>query len=321
MAESDQGRSLVINELLCYINNNFLSDTKSKVIDVIVGFYNEKEIFEAKTELFNRGNDFIVDEKNETIEGWSKIVNGKGHLINRRDITSNVEDVWWLFSTLKANTVALPTYVASRTDRLPPAPITINHRSSPQSDALLESITKRLTSIERRLEEKQATAPPTVIKSSDRNGAAGLKSSAPPPGPAACADISLDSPIPPKKAPTTGNTWAGKVLQGERNVPTSPLKIKIKGTNVKTEIKTVPRKKVIAAFVGRLDLSTTEDSLIACLTKAGVTDVKCSKLKGNGNRVFKTSAFFVSCNENCHETFYNCNTWPEGAELRDWVFH
>ena len=214
MAESGQGRSLVINELLCYINNNFLNDAKSQVIDVIVGFYNEKEIFEAKTELFNRGNDYIVDETNETIEGWSKIVNGKGHLINRRDITSNVEDVWWLFSTLKANSVALPTYVASRTDRLPPAPITINHRSSPQSDALLESITKRLISIERRLEEKQAAAPPTVIKSSDRNesalSAAGLKFSAPPRDPAACPDISLDLPIPPNKAPTTGNSLGWK---------------------------------------------------------------------------------------------------------------
>ena len=72
------------------------------------------------------------------------------------------------------------------------------------------------------------------------------------------------------------------------------MRIKIKGTNVKTEIKTVPRKKIIAAFVGRLDLSTTEDTLIACLTEAGLTDVKCSKLKGNGNRSFIKHQHFSS---------------------------
>ena len=85
MAETGCGLNrLVVNELLCFVDNNFDSNDKSRIINTIVEFYHEKEILEAKSELYRVGNDYLVDgEDGEdvTIEGWSKIVNGKAILL------------------------------------------------------------------------------------------------------------------------------------------------------------------------------------------------------------------------------------------------
>ena len=90
MAETGCGLNrLVVNELLCFVDNNFDSKDKSRIINTIVEFHHEKEILEAKSELYRVGNDYLVDGKDVTIKGWSKIVTGKGHLINRRDLAAN----------------------------------------------------------------------------------------------------------------------------------------------------------------------------------------------------------------------------------------
>jgi len=53
----------------------------------------------------------------------------------------------------------------------------------------------------------------------------------------------------------------------------------------------------------------------------GILDAKCRKLSAKDGRVFRTSAFRVSCSSRYESLFYDEATWLEGAELRDWVFY
>jgi hypothetical protein len=89
------------------------------------------------------------------------------------------------------------------------------------------------------------------------------------------------------------------------------------GSSVKA-VKAVPRP--IVAFVGRLHIDTTELELVDMLSKVGMEDVRCRRLKVPDGRNFKTAAFLVSCDVKSADLFYDECSWPEGCEVRDWVF-
>jgi len=83
-------------------------------------------------------------------------------------------------------------------------------------------------------------------------------------------------------------------------------------------VKTVTRRLV--CFVGRLQHDTSEEDLADYLADAGIADVKCTRIKPKEGKVFHTAAFRVSCDPCYRDMFYNEESWPVGAELRDWVF-
>lgn len=82
--------------------------------------------------------------------------------------------------------------------------------------------------------------------------------------------------------------------------------------------KGVPRR--LHAFVSRLSAETTAEDLAGWLGKAGI-EAKCTQVVPKDGRKFKTNAFHVSCDARCAKLFYDEATWPEGCELRDWVFY
>lgn len=84
-------------------------------------------------------------------------------------------------------------------------------------------------------------------------------------------------------------------------------------------MKGVPRQ--LTCFASRLDLDVTEEQLESFLRDQGILDVKCRKLSAKDGRVFRTSAFRVSCSSRFESLFYDEANWPEGVELRDWVFY
>jgi hypothetical protein len=86
-----------------------------------------------------------------------------------------------------------------------------------------------------------------------------------------------------------------------------------------TAIKTVPRRLV--CFVGRLDMDTTAESLTEYLAESGLIGAKCTRIQAKDGRTFKTAAFRVSCDPQYRDYFYHEESWPEGADLRDWVFN
>ena len=79
--------------------------------------------------------------------------------------------------------------------------------------------------------------------------------------------------------------------------------------------------KRLTCFVGRLDPNVTADELTDLLKDQGNLDVKCTKIIPRDGRTFYTSAFRVSCNAIYESSFYDESSWPEGAELRDWIFY
>ena len=49
-------------------------------------------------------------------------------------------------------------------------------------------------------------------------------------------------------------------------------------------------------------------------------DVTCCKLPEKPEFSFRTSALFVSCGIDSKNLFYDASHWPDGAELKDWIF-
>lgn len=91
------------------------------------------------------------------------------------------------------------------------------------------------------------------------------------------------------------------------------------GKRLHSGLKSVPRR--IFCFVGRLDMETSADDLTAYLTKAGIKEVRCSKLVAKNGYEFFSAAFRVSCDMSSIDLFYDESIWPEGVELRDWFFY
>ena len=82
----------------------------------------------------------------------------------------------------------------------------------------------------------------------------------------------------------------------------------------------VPRKSVLAAFVSPLHRDTTEKDLTTYLVAEGMRGVVCRKLKDKPGYVFRTAAFHVTCSRESESLFYDEKHWPDGVELRDWVY-
>jgi len=79
-------------------------------------------------------------------------------------------------------------------------------------------------------------------------------------------------------------------------------------------------KPPLSCFVSRLDPETTAEDLQKYLDGVGIKDAECWKIKPKDGRTFKTAAFKVSCREEFRDLFHDEENWPEGAELRDWVY-
>jgi hypothetical protein len=107
--------------------------------------------------------------------------------------------------------------------------------------------------------------------------------------------------------------------------PARKTVMRVKGTkksavDVAHDIKCVPRKKVVAACVSRIDNSVTEEAFKEYLSQFPLRDIVCRKIKPKDGKEYKSSMFFVSCDVECAGVFFDENTWPESAEVRDWVF-
>ena len=85
------------------------------------------------------------------------------------------------------------------------------------------------------------------------------------------------------------------------------------------KIKGIPRR--VTAFVGRLHKDITNEDMKDFLKEGGIDDPLCYKLSAKDGRAFCTATFKVSCDARYRDLLYNESTWPEGCELRDWVFY
>jgi hypothetical protein len=100
----------------------------------------------------------------------------------------------------------------------------------------------------------------------------------------------------------------------------APIKGSAKLTGVGGSIKATPRVDRSSFFLGRLDKETSEEALKDYLASVGVDDCVCRKLKSKGDKEFSTAAFYISCVSSLKDKIFCGDIWPEGAELREWVF-
>ena len=82
MADTEK---IIINELLCFLFNNFPNANKSILKSTIATFFHEKEIVDAKNVLFDIASE-VKAEIDIVSPGWIKSISNinTGRLISRR---------------------------------------------------------------------------------------------------------------------------------------------------------------------------------------------------------------------------------------------
>jgi hypothetical protein len=288
------GRSVVVSEVLWFINVQFLKSTKSDISAVLNSFYSSEEIVTAKKSLFDFAATMDVDYLPAYVER-------KG--VNKQ--RANVDDILALYTLLDAHKVELPCY----------APV--------ESKGLDSPFVAVLTGIVNDLRQQVATLVDKVELLMDRsNSAATVHATTP-----SLTMLPTDGPhvqssnSTSEVAQPTPKSWAEQAasLAGQSVVFTAPPKRLAKsGKGHSTEkVKAVPR--YLTCFVGRLASDTTAEDLCEYLSDVGIKDARCRKLDDKDG-VFRTAAFRVSCRDTYRDLFYDESSWPDGVEIRDWVF-
>ena len=119
---------IIINELLCFLSNNFSNSNKNTLKSTISTFFHEKEIVDVKNVLFDIASE-VKAEIDTVSPGWIKSISNTntGRLISRRGGEGHskemldTEDILYIFSLLDISKVSLPIFVAKNLARIPPA--------------------------------------------------------------------------------------------------------------------------------------------------------------------------------------------------------
>lgn len=292
--------TLVANELLCYVQNNLSKHPRLLIGVAINGFYTDDEVSCAKLCLHGMVTDMKID-------GLPRLIRRQGD--NRRKL--ECEDIISLFTFIDGAKRSLPTFVAVDLQRVPsvsPGDVDVYALA-----ASVSSLSSQLDILTRKMDALSSASDvdikfEQVIKRLDVCETVMAKVS----------DHQVNLQPGDGSFPSLA---ASKMLYS--NVAARPPKsvIRVKGSATLTCVKAVPRgqpAKLLKAFVGRMDSETTEEALRAFLSDAGLAVIHCRRLKPPEGKSFKTAAFYVACSEDCAHLFYEDETWPDGAELRDW---
>ena len=294
---------LVVNEVLWYIQHYFDKFTRSDLSSVLISFYTIDELTAAKRLLFGVA---------ETVDADYLPVYTDRKGVNK--VRATVDDLLGLYALFDVNKIDLPQYVVLDPNRVP--------TFSPANSESVGAVSA-LTSLVHELKDQVAALSEKLQAVCDGRSAPHL----PRTGATAAGDGSahnvLDGPqgTAAESLSDSRNSFADKaaLLKGaidpfKRQPPPAPKLGKRKSND---KVKAIPR--YLVCFVGRLHIDTTDDDLRNYLAEAGIKDAACRKLEDK-NGFFRTAAFRVSCSAEYRDLFYDESTWPEGAELRDWVF-
>jgi len=328
----------VQSETLCYVQNYFGKFPKSSLVQTIASFYREDEIAVAKGLLFE-----YVDKLEPKPDSLPRLMKRQGDNKKKADC----DDILKLFAALDVAQLPLPKFVAADLMRVPsvvPGEVDVYTLA-----ASMECMKKQMSSVLTRLSEVESRS---VI---NEKGDAGIQSAVAsavvwPPLPSMATQppvhVSYPTNVVKRTATTRGpgeeaDLNVGETAkdstskkQGELPWQTAPGKkkrsgrqqvpIRVMGTREggAERIKSVPRKEILAAYVGRLHTDTTAEELSNYLTDEGIKGVVCKKLLSKGSsKSFSTSAFYVTCCAESKDLFYSEQSWPEGVELRDWIYY
>jgi len=296
-------QSVVVNEVLCYVQNNLGNHAHVLIRTAINGFFTDDEVSTAKLCMYS-----TLEEMQ--LEGLPRLIRRQPGESKRKLECDDIINMF-VFADGQAT---LPTFVAAKLDRVPsvaPGDVDIYALAANVASMTvkLDSLMKHmdnvpkmsdLENVQRRLDVLEAGNFPPLAANS------------------AAVPMSLAS------LPST--SWVSTAAaggQGNLNVRKPPV-IRVRGSSSTTSVKGVPRAPPtpipkVSAFVGRIDKKTTAEELQSLLEAAGVKVIRCRKLVPK-SELWTTAAFYVACEEESKDIFYDEATWPEGAELRDWYY-
>ena len=304
--------AICISEFMCFVMNNFGKTPLKNIKDIVVNFYEAEEIVAAKELLHQELTKLSLD-------GLPRLLRRQGDNRSVRDM----DDIMAYITRADEGGMlsSLPVFVAAKLDRLP---------TTKPSEMDLYALVCRMA----RLEEAVAShdtvmkqLPKSVINGNDAQQMV-----------LSADNVSVDSPPqPPDHTSQSSSTWADvaadnggdhasgwNVVNHQKHKSQPRLPVRVLGSKeveqTSTAVRTVPRKSVLAAYVGRLHPETTEEDLTRFLTVEGMRGIVCKKLKAKNGQVFRTAAFYVTCGIESSNLFYNEQCWPEGVELRDWIY-
>lgn len=312
--------AMMVNECLCFASHWIARVTKSVLTENLASFYHDEELLNAKQDLCK-----IAAACAEPIDGWTKYVNSKHAPINRKGEgllkrSADADDIVSMLMLLDVSHIECPTFVAAKLDRLPPNVCMTT--STPSVHAEVAALTTTLNNVMDRLVEVQqafsfsstgkATGQPTSVSSSQPVTAAAVVPVKPAeqvmPVPATVSWAGMAANMATTGLATTIPTVsAPNVLRGSKKLTTNSA-----------GLKTVPRQAV--CFIGRLDIETEEKQLCEYMQSFGVMKASCRKLAAKDGRTFATAAFRVACSPEYCDKLFDMSNWPEGTELREWVF-
>lgn len=318
---------LIKSELLCYIQNNFDKSPRENLIAAIIGFYSANEIEAAKGTLADIASD-AVDEG--ALPGLTKKRTGNG---KRK---ADTEDMLSIYEHMDKTSVMMPTFVAVKLKRVP---------SVSPSEVDVCALAANVNELQQQM-NTMAEAIKTLVNGQNDLGASikplhdkwqglsGASCAAVPvvtgTEPVAVTSVSKDDRQTQSWADQLTNVDADGFTQVRKPKPSKPSNnnsarryerppVKLVGKRaVRDGVRTVVRP--LTCFVARLHIDTTEEELTNYLAESGIPHTKCTRIKPKDGRRFYTAAFRVSCDPQYRDIFYNEDSWPEGAELRDWVY-
>ena len=320
------------SEVLFYVQNNAASEADDDLVATLM-FFTDEELTAAKNAIYA----VAANDTGILPESLPRLRIRRGE--KKRE--SDAGDIIELWRALDAAKAELPLFVAADQKRIPPVTVSGSDLSVMSTNMIemrtqlkqMAAAQKQLADTVNKMQLKMMTMPEQIAERVGSTAEFPVLGAKPIDGQtkslqplSSSINIGTGSS---DLSPTVSNTWSDLVeavaaaggLQKPTLKPAKPTSPKvIRGMkDVSSGPKGVPRR--LTAFVGRLDLNTTEEDLKQYLLDAGIIDPYCKKLAAKDNRKFRTAAFMVSCDSSCKTAFHDESIWPAGCELRDWVFY
>jgi len=295
--------SLVVSEVLCYLQNNFGKFPRGLLVTTVSGFYEEKEVSEAKSLLYS-----TVKKMDITSDDVPRYKKRQGEQKNRGD----VEDIIGLFEYFDTKQLSLPVdFVAKNLQRLPALSL-----SDVDVYKLAESV-KELGNQMRGLQEAvgsvvQAQVDGSAVRTTSTDS--GLADKVVPETSMSTSCVNFAQLM---KDQEVAEQWFKAKASTEAESKKRLIR-KITGGKQNTTVKAVDSEWHL--FVGRLTPDTTEDDVRGLLTAQNIKVVNCKLLPKKEEWQKNYSAFRVVIYSADKDNVFEADIWPFGADVRDWYF-
>ena len=329
----------MVNELLCFVFNKHGKATRNQLKHVVTSVYSKDEICVAKDVLFEDVSGLKVDGQPRYVKRQKS--DNRGRLlcddildllmfIDERKLIDNLSMYAAVnlekIPDLKPEELEL-VCMSRKLDELDKRMTSAEASSSSVIMCKLDDVCAQLAqlSVQRPVEQREGPTTTVVPLTSDADVTQVT----------AAVSVADDALSWADTAATAGedrgqdwqtvkrrkSTQSNSAQRSSTAAPTKKLhRVCGKKELANVNIRTVPRTDILAAFVGRLHKDTSEQQLTDFLTAEGMKGIVCKKLQAKDGKKFSTAAFYVTCCAESVDVFYDEHHWPDGVEVRDWVY-